>query len=156
MLLLTAMPFSGCACPTPVPDAGPSPDVEPETDGGGCSAGEESCACLPGNTCSGTLTCDEGICVQAATSGLTFPDGAVGCEFIAREVPTRILGATFGTTTTGTFVRESPRVAIALVKAAGQTGPLDVAIAGTDFTIESVKCVDAAGAAVQGSVQLNP
>jgi hypothetical protein len=80
---------------------------------------------------------------------LTFPAGAVGCEVLLAE-SSGTLQVTFGPSVEGTFVREAPKVAVALK--ANNDAPLVASVSGGGFTVASSRCVDGSGAGVAGDV----
>ena len=123
----------------------------------GGQTGILDCPCGAGDTCDAGLVCVDGTCVTevVAATGLSLPAGARGCEVLLGEGAGRVTDVRFGAGVRGTFIREAPRVAITVVT----TGDADFAdgvveVLGTGTppaTVETARCVDAAGAVIAGA-----
>ncbi len=149
------------------------PDTTPDTssdtadtvadatpDGSSCEglAGTLDCPCRGDLTCDGELTCNSGTCQPAIMTGLELPAGARGCEVLLLEAG-RVSDVRFAQGVRGTFVREAPRVVIAIVQESdADFAPGAVEILGTGSplaTVVKASCVDTSGAVLpNGSVTL--
>lgn len=124
-------------------------DVEP--DGSSCEglAGTLDCPCRADLTCDADLTCTAGTCQPVVKTGLELPVGARGCEVLLLEAG-RVSEVRFAQGVRGTFVREAPRVAIAMVQGAdADFAPGAVEVLGTGnplATVVEARCVDSSGA----------
>jgi len=118
----------------------------------GCTPGSEGCACSAGDRCDDGLTCDHGVCGQGATlAPLAFPAQARSCELLLREHGAAVLSIAFASDTAGSFVREAPRVAVALhALSDAPMGELEVHVTGGGDrpTTERTHCFDASGEAL--------
>lgn len=134
-----------------------------DSGGKSCAAGESGCACLEENACNGDLVCMEGKCTGSFDVGVKVSDGrARGCDVLVNEAGVRVADVTFNDKVKGTFVRESPRVAVSFISTTD--APIDASgihlqVVGDDragVTVESVACADAAGKPLEGvTVSLN-
>src|SRR5690606_1935835 len=108
--------------------------------------------CRSDGSCDADLACEAGTCVPdtVEVTGLVLPAGARGCEILLEETGGTVRDVTFASGVRGTFIREAPRVAIAVVSD-GDADFADgaVAVLGTATpaaALVSATCVDAAGA----------
>lgn len=136
---------------TTTPDTDTTADVTPDTTSCEGLAGTRDCPCRDDLGCDGDLTCIEGVCQAVVATGLELPAGARGCEVLLSE-SSRVSEVRFAAGVRGTFIREAPRVAIAVVQeldADFAPGAVEVLGAGSPLaTVVSARCVDAAGAVI--------
>ena len=116
-----------------------------------CTAGEVGCACDADGGCAEGAACSGGMCVGAATSGLSVSsDLARSCEILLEEKGGKVLGATYGEGVKGALRRQSPNVAIAISASSDAAFPASVAsiqIEGdaTTVGVKEARCFGAAG-----------
>jgi hypothetical protein len=123
-----------------------------------CPAGTANCPCRSGAACDTGLTCGaDGKCAGGSTSGVTVTDAnARGCELLLNEpAGTAVVGVTFNNGLKGTWVRESPKVAVTFVagadKAIGDGSVVLALTGGTSVSVTKASCVDVHGARVNGT-----
>lgn len=156
--LLAAALVSLSACgedPKAQPDtsdtADTQADVEPDVSACEGLAGTLGCPCREDLSCDGDLSCTAGTCQALVETGLELPAGARGCEVLLTEND-RVSEVRFGSGVRGTYVREAPRVAIAVVQTADAdfaAGAVEVVGSGSPVaTVVTARCVDASGAAL--------
>ncbi|MFO0750357.1 MAG: hypothetical protein U1F43_32510 [Myxococcota bacterium] len=137
-------------------------DTDADSDGDtqlacGGQTGVLDCPCRPDDSCDGALTCQDGVCKTPVVEahGLVLPAGARGCEVLLAEAGGAVSEVHFAASVHGTFIREAPRVAIAVVSAADAdfaAGAVEVVSSATPpATVVSARCVDAAGAVISGA-----
>ncbi|MCB9731808.1 MAG: hypothetical protein H6745_04140 [Deltaproteobacteria bacterium] len=163
-LLLVAMSIAAlsAACggdsgSTKADTSTPTDTVEPTDTLPACGGdpGTAGCACRGDGSCDTGLACVASVCqVASEPTGLVLPAGARGCEILLSEgAGAAVSEVRFADSVRGTFIREAPRVAIAVTA----TSDADfaegaVAIVGTGApTVTSSTCVDAAGAVLPGA-----
>lgn len=141
-------------------DTADTADTSPDTtnDTASCEgrAGVADCPCRTDRTCDTGLACVDGVCVAEVTTGLVLPAGARGCEVLLLEGGGRVGEVRFAAGVRGTFVREAPRVAIAVIRESDAdfpSGAVEVLGTGSPVaTVAEARCVDAAGAGIPNAV----
>lgn len=125
-----------------------------------CEVGQATCACRDGNQCDDGAVCsDSNICVAPKLVDIQVSDSAArGCELLVTEKPgTQVAFGKFATGVVGSYVRESPKVAVAFV--AEKDSPLpgsgaQLALSAGDaagLTVAKSSCVDAKGGKLPGA-----
>lgn len=130
------------------------PDTVTDTTGDTSScdglSGTANCPCRTDLTCDSGLVCANAVCVPETRSGLVLPAGARGCEVLLEEAG-KVSDVRF-TGVRGTFVREAPRVAVAVTQetdADFAAGSVEVLGSGSPVvTVVSARCVDTTGAVI--------
>jgi len=133
--LIVVLSMAGCQCTPPV-----------------CPAGTQACACLEGGACNDGLVCGSDLkCAPAVAAGVQIADVAArGCEFVLTEAPgTEVVSVTFKNGAKGTWLRESPRVAVTVLAgsdaALGDAVQLGLTGAASSLTLSKASCVDVKG-----------
>ncbi len=135
LVLLAGLAGAGCTCTPPA-----------------CKPGTQSCVCLEGAACADGLTCaGDNTCAPAVAAGVQIADlAARGCEFVLTEAPgTEVVSVTFKNGAKGTWIRESPRVAITVLAggdaALGDAVQLGLTGAASSLALSKASCVDLKG-----------
>ena len=82
-----------------------------------CTAGEVGCACTASSTCEDGAMCVDGMCVGAASSGLSIDNNSArSCEVLLVEKGARVLGVNFADGVKGAWRRQAPNVALAFAR----------------------------------------
>lgn len=120
-----------------------------QADAGVCTPGSKGCECAAGNVCDDGLACDDDVCGGGVSlPPVAFPNSARSCEILLVEGDTDVIGIEFGDNTTGAFIREEPRIGVALhANSDAPMGDLVVKLAsdGEAPKAKLVTCFDADG-----------
>ncbi|MCB9731810.1 MAG: hypothetical protein H6745_04150 [Deltaproteobacteria bacterium] len=136
---------------------GDADTVEPADTVPACGGdpGTAGCACRGDGGCDTGLACVANVCqVASEPTGLVLPAGARGCEILLSEgAGAAVSEVRFADSVRGTFIREAPRVAIAVTATSDADfadGAVEVVGTGAP-TVTSSTCVDAAGTVLPGA-----
>jgi hypothetical protein len=117
-----------------------------------CTAGTQSCPCLPNSMCNTGLVCSSDMkCGAAVTLGVQVSDAtARGCEFVLTEAAgTEVLSVDFKNGTKGSWIRQAPKVAVTVVAGGDSSlsGAVSLGLSGaaTGLALSKVSCVDLKG-----------
>ena len=135
-------------------------------DGGGNTRPPPPTTCTPGTSTgcpSGQVCSAAGVCESVGVQGtlaINAP-GARGCEILLESTTAKVLGADFGTASTGVFRARAPRYAVAVASASNSDLGADairLTVEGepSAITVRNVACYDNAGAPIaNASAALN-
>jgi hypothetical protein len=123
-----------------------------------CDAGALTCPCKSGSVCDTGLVCQaDNTCGGGVAKGVHVDATARGCELLLTEAAgTTVAGVSFTNGLKGTFVRESPKVAVTFVAGGDKAisdGSVQLTLGGDNPSVAMVlgSCVDVHGARLPGS-----
>lgn len=150
ILLSACFMFAACSDNNDVNNSPQTNNTTPDMSG--CIAGQTGCACTAESSCVSGAMCVEGMCVGAATSGLSITTAtARSCEVLFVEAGgERVLGVEFAPGVIGAWRRQAPHVAITFAREGDLA--FDAGLAALQFEgslaqlkLKQLSCFDSSG-----------